>query len=66
MKLFLLLVGMVCILEGLPYVAAPESMKKWLKTVSEVEAGQLRSVGAVIMAIGFILCWVVQKTSLFQ
>ncbi|PIE63640.1 MAG: hypothetical protein CSA20_02810, partial [Deltaproteobacteria bacterium] len=30
MKLFLLLIGMVFVVEGLPYVVAPEAMRRWL------------------------------------
>ncbi|MBB5346399.1 DUF2065 domain-containing protein [Desulfoprunum benzoelyticum] len=65
MKLFLLLVGMVFILEGLPYVAFPEAMRGWLAKLSQTPAGQLRVVGLVVMVVGFLLCWVVQRTDLF-
>jgi len=61
MKLLILLIGMVLILEGVPYVAAPESMKAWLKILSEMPANRLRSVGLIAMAIGLLICWVVQS-----
>ncbi len=60
MKLLFLLIGMVLILEGLPYVAAPEAMREWLAKLSEMEAPMLRKIGIVVMSTGFILCWVVQ------
>lgn len=63
MKLLILLVGMVLILEGLPYVAAPESMQDWLRKLSEVEPRTLRVMGAFAMATGLLICFVVQKTS---
>lgn len=66
MKLFVLLIGMVLILEGLPYVAAPDSMKIWLKILSEMPAKKLRSAGLAAMATGLGLCWIVQRTSIFQ
>ena len=66
MKLFTLLVGLILILEGIPYVAAPEAMQDWLRKLSEVNPNNLRSVGLVAMAIGFIICFVVQKTNVFQ
>jgi uncharacterized protein len=66
MKLFLLLVGMVLVLEGLPYVAAPEKMREWLATLSQMPAGQLRAFGLFAMALGLAICFVVQKTSLFN
>jgi len=65
MKLFVLLIGMVCIVEGLPYVASPEAMKKWLITLSETDPKTLRTMGLVIMTIGFGLCFVAQRTEIF-
>jgi hypothetical protein len=65
MKLLLLLIGMVFILEGLPYVAFPEAMRVWLSRLSQTPAGHLRIMGLVAMILGFIICWIVQKTDLF-
>ena len=65
MKLFILLIGMVLIFEGLPYVAAPESMQAWLKKISETRPEQLRIMGLIAMAAGLLLCWIVQGDSLF-
>lgn len=65
MKLFTLLLGMVLIVEGLPYVAAPEVMQTWLKKLSEINPSQLRIMGLVAMGIGLSICYIVQKTSLF-
>ena len=65
MKLLLLLVGMVMILEGIPYVASPQSMKEWLVKLSEVDPGTLRKLGLVSMLGGLLLCWVVQRSTLF-
>lgn len=64
MKLLILLVGMVLILEGIPYVAAPEAMRNWLKKLSEVPSSQLRSFGLVAMAAGLLICWVAQSSGL--
>jgi len=66
MKLLILLVGMVLILEGLPYVAAPEAMREWLAKLSELPPKVLRGIGLTAMIIGLVICWVVQKTSLFN
>lgn len=66
MKLFVLLIGLILILEGIPYVAAPEAMQEWLKKLSEHNPNTLRTVGLAAMLIGFIICFVVQKTNLFQ
>lgn len=66
MKLFILLIGMVLILEGMPYVAAPESMREWLAKLSEMEPAQLRVFGLIAMCLGLVICFIVQKTSLFS
>jgi uncharacterized protein YjeT (DUF2065 family) len=65
MKLFLLLIGLIMVLESLPYVAAPEVMRVWLRKLSETEPGQLRAMGLVILTVGLLICFIVQKTSLF-
>jgi len=54
------------VLEGLPYVAAPEGMRNWLKKLSEMNPGQLRSMGLVAMTIGLVICYIAQKTSIFN
>ena len=64
MKLFLLLIGMILVLEGLPYAAAPEAMREWLTKLGQLPPGQLRLVGFIAMAIGLVLCFLVQKTAL--
>ncbi|MEE9120811.1 MAG: DUF2065 domain-containing protein, partial [Syntrophobacteria bacterium] len=38
MKFFLSVLGLVMILEGLPYFVFPERIKRWLVKVSEMEA----------------------------
>ncbi|KAB2891509.1 MAG: DUF2065 domain-containing protein [Desulfobulbaceae bacterium] len=66
MKLLLLLIGMVFILEGLPYVAFPDAMRGWLARLSQTPATHLRIMGLIAMILGLLLCWVVQKTDLFD
>ena len=66
MKLFLLLIGLVFILEGLPYAASPESMRRWLLKLAELSSQQLRIMGFSAMGIGLLICWIVQKTNLLN
>ncbi len=66
MKILFLLVGMVLILEGMPYVAFPESMREWLKKLSEMKAEHLRMVGLLAMSSGLMICWFVQRSGFFQ
>jgi uncharacterized protein len=65
MKLLTLLLGLVLIVEALPYVAAPEAMQTWLKKLSEIHPSHLRIVGLIVMLTGLAICFVVQKTGFF-
>ncbi len=65
MKNLFLLVGMVMILEGIPYVAFPESMREWLRKLSETKGEHLRMFGLISMGIGLLICWVVQRGNYF-
>ena len=66
MKLLITLIGLVFVLEGLPYVAFPEAMKKWLRQVMDMTPGQLRAMGLIAMGIGLLLCYITQRTGLFD
>ena len=65
MKIFITLIGLVLILEGLPYVASPEAMQRWLKQLAEMPPDTLRVFGAAAMAAGFLLCFLAQKSGFF-
>ena len=65
MKFFLSVLGMVLIVEGLPYFAFPEKIKAWLVKVSEIPATQLRTFGFLAICIGMVLVYLGQKTNLF-
>jgi uncharacterized protein YjeT (DUF2065 family) len=57
MKLLFCLIGLVFIIEGLPYFAFPDKMKKWMKMVQEVPDLHLRALGLVAMCIGLVLAY---------
>ena len=61
MEFFLCVVGMVMIVEGLPYFAFPERMKFWLNRVLSTPVGSLRKFGLVLMAIGLVLVYVARN-----
>jgi uncharacterized protein YjeT (DUF2065 family) len=65
MKFFLSVVGMVLVVEGLPYFAVPEKIKAWLIKVSEIPAAHLRAFGFLAMCIGMALIYLGQKSNLF-
>ncbi|PID72796.1 MAG: hypothetical protein CSB34_00350 [Desulfobulbus propionicus] len=66
MKLLITLTGLVLVLEGLPYVVSPEGMQNWLRQLLEMKPSQLRIVGAIAMAVGFLLCYIGQRSGIFS
>ena len=58
MKFFLCVLGMVMIVEGLPYFAAPEKMKYWVQKVVATPDSSLRRLGLVLMIIGLFMVFV--------
>ncbi|MDQ1336249.1 MAG: uncharacterized protein QG552_3199 [Thermodesulfobacteriota bacterium] len=57
MRLFLCLLGLVLIVEGLPYFAFPDKMKKWMAMMQDLPNAQLRLVGFLAMGIGLLLTY---------
>ena len=66
MKLLLTLVGLIFILEGLPYLTFPEAMQRWLQQLMEMKPAQLRMVGLFAVGLGLLICYVTLRTSLFN
>jgi len=65
MKLLITVLGLVLIIEGLPYVASPEAMQDWLRQLSSFRPRVLRGIGLAAMAVGLVLCYLTQRTNLF-
>jgi len=55
MKFFLCVLGMVMIVEGLPYFAFPEKMKLWVQKILEMPDSALRKFGFVLMLTGLFM-----------
>jgi uncharacterized protein YjeT (DUF2065 family) len=55
MKFFLCVVGMVMVIEGLPYFAFPEKMKLLVAQVLAMPEKSLRIFGLVLMLTGVFL-----------
>jgi len=64
MKLLVALLGLVLILEGLPYAAFPETMRNWLRQLLAAPPALLRILGIAAVLLGFFLCFVAQRTGL--
>ncbi len=57
MDFFLCVLGMVMIVEGIPYFAFPDKMKVWVRKVIEIPDLQLRRTGLVLMVAGMVLVY---------
>jgi uncharacterized protein len=58
MGYFLSVIGMVMIIEGLPYFAFPDKMKKLIEKLLEIEDWTLRRFGIFLMAFGLFLIYI--------
>ncbi len=58
MEFFLCVIGMVMIIEGLPWFAFPEKMKKIVFTMFAQPESFLRKFGLVMMVLGLSLIWI--------
>jgi uncharacterized protein YjeT (DUF2065 family) len=57
MKFFMCVIGMVMILEGLPYFAFPQKMKRWMLQIMAMPEDILRRFGLVMMLGGLALVY---------
>jgi uncharacterized protein YjeT (DUF2065 family) len=57
MKYFLCVMGMVLIIEGLPYFAFPEKIKSYLLKVAETPDRILRILGLAAVVTGLVLVY---------
>lgn len=57
MELFLCVIGMVMIVEGLPYFAFPEKMKSVMAAVQSQPETVLRIFGAILTLIGMTIVY---------
>jgi len=61
MKFFLCVLGMVMVVEGLPYFAFPVKMKLVLEKVLELQDKSLQKLGFVLMLAGILLVYIGKK-----
>ena len=57
MKFFVCVIGMVMVVEGLPYFAFPEKMKFVIQKVIEMPDRALQKFGFVLMLMGICLVY---------
>lgn len=57
MKYFLCVIGMVMVIEGIPYFAFPEKMKAFLRKLPEIPDNHLRAYGMAAIVAGLCLVY---------
>jgi uncharacterized protein len=55
MEFFLCVIGMLLVVEGLPYFGFPEKMKELMRFVHEQDDSTLRAMGAILTMIGLVI-----------
>jgi uncharacterized protein len=53
-------IGLVMVIEGLLWAAAPQLGLRMLEAAAEMPERSLRTAGAVAIAAGFVLVWLVR------
>ncbi len=60
-QLFLTAVGLAFILESLPWILFPSSMRNFLLSLATQSTGQLRMMGLFAMGLGLLVIWLVRS-----
>jgi uncharacterized protein YjeT (DUF2065 family) len=57
MKYFFCVLGMVFVIEGLPYLTFPDKIKTYLRKLMEIPDTMLRILGVVAVTLGLLLVY---------
>ncbi|MFH1624549.1 MAG: DUF2065 domain-containing protein [Pseudomonadota bacterium] len=58
MRYFLCVLGLVLVIEGLPYFAFPERFKKMIRKLPDVPDNLLRIFGFIAMGLGLLSIYI--------
>ena len=61
MKLLFCLLGLLLVVEGLPYFAFPGKMKRWMSAVQEIPDPYLRVIGFLAMGLGLLIAYLFRE-----
>ncbi|OGL41692.1 MAG: hypothetical protein A2149_09625 [Candidatus Schekmanbacteria bacterium RBG_16_38_11] len=61
MEPIVIAIGIVLIIEGLPYFCIPDQVKEISKKIQEIKSSSLRIFGISIMILGLILVYVARR-----
>ncbi len=62
LQFFLCVIGMVLVLEGLPYFAFPDKLKTLYARIHEIPEGSMRMFGFIAIVIGLLLVYLGTST----
>ena len=54
--------GLILVLEGLPYFAFPETFKIWIGRMLKIPESQLRIYGLISMMVGLFLIYLARQS----
>lgn len=66
MKLFVTLIGLLMVIEGLPYFAFPEKMQALMRQIEKMNPDHLRLAGFISTLIGLVICYIAQRADIFS
>ena len=58
MNFFLCVIGMVMIVEGLPYFIFPEKMKQVILMITQFPEKSMRLFGGILILIGLVIVYI--------
>jgi uncharacterized protein YjeT (DUF2065 family) len=61
MRYFLSVLGLVLVVEGLPYFAFPQKVKEFLSQITTLPENKLRVIGLIIIGVGLALLYVARE-----
>ncbi len=66
MEFFLCVLGMVLVVEGLPYFTFPEKMKALMNLMQQQDDTTLRIVGGTLLVLGLLIVFLARRGLGFQ
>jgi uncharacterized protein len=61
MEFFLCVLGMVMVIEGLPYFGMPEKMKEFMKLIQQQDDFVLRIFGSILVLCGLLILFIARR-----
>jgi len=61
MEFFFCVLGMVLVIEGLPYFGFPEKMKEMMGFLLEQDATTMRIIGGALMFVGLLILFLARR-----